>query len=98
VPERLDWVTVAVARGHVTIPWESRDALLEQLRKVPSAGGVVTAFEAVGASRPVTLTDEQEAELHDSVRHWGDEVGVDNLPPGIATLRHRLIDEAATAD
>jgi hypothetical protein len=98
VPERLDWVTVALSRGHVEIPWASRDELLERLRTVHSAAGVVTAFEAVGASQPVTLNADQETTLHEVVRNWFNEVGADNLPPGIATLRYRLIDEDATTD
>jgi hypothetical protein len=63
MPERLDRVIVATSRGQVEIPWGSRDMLLERLDRVPSAASVAAAFEAVGASRPVHLSAEQEVAL-----------------------------------
>jgi hypothetical protein len=46
---------VAIPDGVVVIPWESRDRLLEELRRLDDASDVITAFEAVGATRPVEL-------------------------------------------
>jgi hypothetical protein len=95
---RLDRVVVATSRGQVEVPWGSRDMLLERLDRVPSAASITAAFEAVGASRPVHLSIEQEVELHEVVQQWVNEVGARNLPPGILDLRHTLKDEDATAD
>jgi hypothetical protein len=39
----------------VVISWTERQELLERLRKVEDAEGLVGRFEAVGASRPVEL-------------------------------------------
>jgi hypothetical protein len=56
VTERgIDRVRIALSCETVTIPWESRQALLDRLRRVESLTGVVEAFEAVGTSRPVEL-------------------------------------------
>jgi hypothetical protein len=75
--------------------------LLTQLHRLPSAAGIFQALEAVDASRRVTLTEAQESMLHDVIQHWVNDVGARNLPPGIYDLRpmrHRLVDEDATAD
>jgi len=53
VPERLDHVSVATSRDRVTLPWNSRDALLAEIRHLDSAAGIVKAFTDVGATRPV---------------------------------------------
>lgn len=49
MPGRLDRVSVGTQYGTVAISWEARDAVLAEFR------AVVSAFEAVGASRPVML-------------------------------------------
>jgi hypothetical protein len=41
-------------------PWDSRAALLEEIRQLDSARPIIDAFEAVGVSRPVTLRQEQK--------------------------------------
>jgi hypothetical protein len=92
VPERLDRVIVATSSRHVEIPWASRDMLLEHLLRYPSAASIVATFKAVGAIRPVTLTADEEAILHEVVQEWENEVGADNLPPFVLELRDGLKD------
>jgi hypothetical protein len=88
MPERLDNVTIKLNRGTATLPWPSRDALLEKLTHVEHGTSIRDAFEAVGASRPVELTLEQKAKLHGVIDNWIDglEGGVDDLDEGIREL------------
>jgi hypothetical protein len=81
MPGRLDRVQVAVSRGAVTIPWDSRDALLAQLQEVPELQSIVTAFRAVGASRPVELTQAEKANLLTVLDAWSGRG--ERLPAGI---------------
>ena len=75
----------------VTFPWNSRQALLDRLRGDESLRSVVDAFEAVGVSRPVTLSGEERAALRDAIRMWADEsAGYGALPEGIERLRLAL--------
>ena len=99
MPTRLDRVIVATSRREVEIARASRDMLLERLRRDPEQGGdLVRAFEAAGATRPVSVTPGQERQLHAVVQAWSNEVGVRNLPPGIDELRRELVDADAEAD
>ena len=54
---RLDEVRIDLRHGIVSIPWSSRDALLEQLRDQDSLSDVREAFQAVrrtaGVAQPV---------------------------------------------
>ena len=52
---RLNRVLVDVRGAVVVIPWDSRDRLLDELRRRDDGEDVIRAFEAVGASRPVEL-------------------------------------------
>ena len=81
---------LAYSRGGVEIQWDSRNLLLDRLRRSPTAADVVTAFEKPDASHPLRLTDEQMIVLRDVVVGWQDEVGVSRLPPGIIRLRGAL--------
>lgn len=78
------------SRGEVEIEWDSRNLLLDRLRRNSRAADVVTAFETPGASHRLRLTDEQMAVLRDAVTEWLDAVGVSRLPPGIVRLRGAL--------
>jgi len=49
-------VRISLSRGQVVLPWDSRQALLGQMRHLDSAVPIIAAFEAVGVSRPVQLT------------------------------------------
>jgi hypothetical protein len=94
VPGRLDYVQVAVRGGAVTMPWTSRDALLERLADAPpELQPIITAFRAVGASRPVELTQKEKAELLTVIDVCAHQVGGDGLPAGIRDLRDALDDE-----
>jgi len=55
---------------------------------------VVSIFWAVGTSRPVTLTQQQQGELLEAIKAWSAEVagGYAGLPEGIEELRHALVD------
>jgi hypothetical protein len=72
VPERLDRVHVQLARRRepFELPWDSRDKLLNEIRQRESAQPIVDAFENAGASRPVTFTLEQKAQLFDLLEAW----------------------------
>jgi hypothetical protein len=52
---RLNRVLVDVEGDVVALPWDSRDQLLQELRRRDDGEDVIRAFEAVGASRPVEL-------------------------------------------
>jgi hypothetical protein len=95
VPERLDRVTVRYSRGEVVLPWHSRDQLLAEIRHLESGQGVRGAFEAVGASRPVTLGSADDKGLVvKAIDVWmGNVGGPDRLPVGIFELRNALIDD-----
>lgn len=90
-------VVLAYSRGGVEIQWDSRNLLLERLRRDPAAADIVAAFETPGASHPLRLTDEQTAVLRDVVAAWMDDVGVSRLPPGIVRLRGALEEHARDA-
>jgi hypothetical protein len=88
-------VRVALSRGDVVIPWESRQDLLKQIRHLESEKPIVAAFEAVGVSQPVVLTTDQKALLIESIEHWGTQVrfGLSGLPEGMFELRNALHDD-----
>jgi hypothetical protein len=90
-------VQIALSRATVALPWESREALLERLRRVESMADLVREFEAVGTSRAVELTSEQKDELVGAIAAWADEVegGYSGLPDGVAELWHALVDDLA---
>jgi hypothetical protein len=94
---RIDQVTIAGSRQatNVTIPWESRGALLVRLRADPGAEAVVRAFEAVGTSRAVMLDAAGKRRLLENVSAWLDEASIPGLPEGIFELRNALEDERA---
>ena len=87
MPERLDRVHIATRTGDVEMTWAVRDTLLEELAFAPDMKEVRQAFEAAGASRPVELTDQQQADLRTALDNWGS----DRLQPdGIARLHAAL--------
>lgn len=94
MPERLDRVTLRTRRTTVEIPWESRDALLREIRHLDSAKPVKTAFEAVGASRPVELDVDGMALVVEAIHVMGSNAGgLDRIPTGLFELRNALLDE-----
>ena len=80
MPERLDRVTIALDARNITISWEARQALQKRLyykdvkagmmTRGESTDGILRAFEAVGATRPVELTKGQRMLLLNVLRIW----------------------------
>lgn len=95
-----DEVRIALRRGIVSIPSSSRDALLEQLRDQDSMSDVRDAFEAVGTTQPVRLTDPQKLGLRNVITFWANQIGgsYDDLPEGIYALRNALQDDLPHVD
>jgi hypothetical protein len=87
MPDRLDQVHVAVAEEIVEIHWDERNTLLTRLRTVAGCATIVQRFEAVGASRPVELDDEQRLRLRVTLELWG----VSVMPDGLARLLIALV-------
>jgi hypothetical protein len=85
-------VRIACSRGEVSIPWESREALLLEIRHLDSAAPTVEAFSAVGVSRPVELTLEQKGLLIEVIEQWATQAdfGLEGLPDGMIDLRNAL--------
>ena len=69
-PEPLSWVHVATAAGVVRISWDTRTVLLRRLREQRGTLAIVRVFEAVGATRPVELTDDGKNVLLGVVSAW----------------------------
>ena len=92
---RIDEVRIALRRGIVTIPWSSRDALLERFRNLQSMNDIRDVFRAVGTTEPVCLTDPQKALLLNVIAFWAGRTdgGYDDLPAGINDLRNALHDD-----
>ena len=86
-------VRIELRRGIVSIPWSSRDALLEQLANLDSMNEVRDAFEVVeDDATPVRLTDPQKLGLRNVITFWANRTGgsYDDLPEGIYDLRNAL--------
>jgi hypothetical protein len=92
---RIDQVTILGAHPSTTVvmSWDSRQALLEHLERLGGAADIVTAFRAVGTSRPVKLTGAQKLHLLAVYEGWLNDVGVPGLPGGVLELRNALIGE-----
>ena len=96
MPVPVDRVTITMGRNDVMITSACRAALLSKLRTVRRAAGVIQAFEAVGATRPVELRIEQKATLYSFLDAWsGIETpeGFTDMPPGLLGLRNALGDD-----
>jgi hypothetical protein len=86
MPERLDRVHVATRHAVVEITRHERDTLLEELAFAPGMKAVREKFEAVGASSPVELDDEEQTVLRSALDGWADSL----QPEGIARLHAAL--------
>ncbi len=90
-PRGIDRVQIPLSRGTVELPWESRQDLLEESRRVAGTHPMRDAFEAVGTSRPVLLTHEDKVGLVEVIQLWENEIeGLGSLPDGIIELRDAL--------
>src|SRR3954453_6847805 len=85
VPRPLDRVSVQMPRRKavVVVPWRSCDVLLARLRDLENGRPIVNAFEAVGARRPVDLSDDEAVLLLKMIEGWLGDEPVDVLPAGI---------------
>ena len=85
-------VRIELRRGIVSIPWSSRDALLEQLAHLDSMNDVRDAFDIEDNATPVRLTDPQKLGLRNVITFWANRTGgsYDDLPEGIYDLRNAL--------
>jgi hypothetical protein len=79
----------------IKIPWETRDALLERLQAEGDVEKIIAAFQAVGATAPVKLTDEQKRRLLSTCKDWLFETRTAGAPRGIYELKNALVDELA---
>jgi hypothetical protein len=100
MPERLDRVLLQLASRPepFTLSWDSREQLLDQARGVEELGGVVTAFERAGASRPITLMPDDEAQLLKLIEAWAKRASISELPAAIWELRCALADDLHDVD
>jgi hypothetical protein len=89
---RLDHVEVATVRGTVTISWAARDELVKRLRELEVGSSAVRAFEAVGATRPVVLSEPEGVNaVLAAIESWGREAGgVEELEEDVVGLRELL--------
>jgi hypothetical protein len=95
----IDRVQIPLSRETIDLPWTSREALLEQLQHLDSMWEVRKAFEDVGTSRAVALTQQQKSDLLQMIVHWAEgEEGYDRLPEGIFDLRNALHDDLHDAE
>jgi hypothetical protein len=82
---RIDEVRIQAGGETVVISWAELEELLERLRRVEGAAGLVERFEAVEASRPVELEAGDAAVLTALLLSW-QEGGGAPAPEGIRSL------------
>src|SRR4051794_35704369 len=89
-----------LGRGVAELPWDSRTALVEEIRHLEAAKPIVEAIRAVGVSRPVELTPELKGLLIQLIDSWGTQTagGLQSLPEGIFELRNALQDDPDEAE
>jgi hypothetical protein len=88
--DRSGAVTVGTRYGPVELSWTARDALVEEIRRRGSGDFVVRVFDAVGASRPVSLDRKGKIVVLDAL--WGLAEGSEP-DPQLRELQDRLKDE-----
>ena len=88
MPECLDTVSVVTSRGIVSLPWESRQALLSEIDGLAAGAGIARAFIEVGSSRPVEVIAADRVLLVDLLEAWSRRVGADEMPAGLWDLRN----------
>jgi hypothetical protein len=93
VPERLNNITVQTRHGFLSLPWDTRVALLARIRSVETLKPTVVAIDAVGATRPVEIPQDQKQALLDALNAWPDE-----LPEGLPALRDDWRPNSGRAD
>jgi hypothetical protein len=76
----------------VTISWTTRDELVKRLRELEAGSSAVRAFEAVGATRPVVLSEPEGVNaVLKAIESWAwDAGGVEELDEDVVGLRELL--------
>jgi hypothetical protein len=74
----------------VEIPWDSRDALVQEIRGSADAKPVIAAFLAVGATRPVELDGAGKTLVLETIRRM-QSAGQGRLPRGLFGLVMALV-------
>jgi hypothetical protein len=88
VPERLDRVQIATTRvpgAPVEISWDDREMLIERLNRIDGGDLIVRKLLAVGATRPASLTLDDEAILAQVLADWKRDAA--RLPSAVQELR-----------
>jgi hypothetical protein len=97
MPQSLDNITIALARGDVTVSSEARQALLARLQHVRDSTSLRAMLDpAVGATRPVELNPAQRATLLGLLDEWSlrrDDSAA--MPAELDDLRDALRDDLA---
>jgi len=95
MPERLEHVEVLTAFGPVTLTWEARDRLLDELRHLDSLADVVADFVNAGASRPVRIPEGERLAVASVIEMMGQQSrgGLVGLQGGLFELRNALVDQ-----
>ena len=89
MPPRLEQVRVDVDGEVISISWDERDRLLEELAFAAGTKPIRERFEAVEASRPVELDGELRAGLRAALDNWEEDRV--RQPEGIARLHSALV-------
>ena len=97
----INAVRISVTRGTIELQWQSRQKLLDMLLDLPAMRFVIDAFQAVGTSEPVALTQEQKADLIRVIEFWAERVpgrwASRSCPTAIYALRNALHDDLQDA-
>ena len=80
-----------------SMPWESRQRLVDQFRGQESMFDVLQKFEKARTSQPIRLTREQKAKLLRAIDNWTMLAGGRALPEGVDDLGNALRDELRDA-
>jgi hypothetical protein len=88
----VDYVTIALPGGDVTIAWDTRQALMTRLQHVNETASLRVRFTAVGATRSVEMSPAQRVRLQRALVDWSN----DGMPAELDDLTNRLTDEVAS--
>ncbi len=88
--DRSGNVAVGTRYGPVEISWGARDALVGEIRSRGSGDFVVSVFDAIGSSRPVSLDRKGKLVVFDALWGLGEAADLDPQP---VQLRDRLKNE-----
>jgi hypothetical protein len=93
MPERPHLITIRTSHGLTAIPWDSRDALLDRIRRDPSTRMVLETLTTAGVTQPPDLGPDQLRQLFEVLDEWLLDAGEDAVPEGILGLWSTLARE-----